>query len=124
MALSSANISGLRFEPITEVRRRSTLIRDQSQPTMRTLATRADADATTELDLATLWSELSRGLCKVTDSYFSESRCYLLTRASAGQAKPVSESALRVLQAVLNECSRSLAQTSPWQLACRAPSSR
>lgn len=70
---------------------------------LRTLATRADADSTAELDLATLWSELSRGLCKVADCYFSESRCYLLTRASAGQARPVPESALRVLQAVLNE---------------------
>jgi len=78
------------------------LVEDR-QVLLRSLATQGNRRATVELNLALLWKELALGLCKVVDCYFSDNRCYLLTRAASGQVAPVSESAMRVLQAVLNE---------------------
>ncbi len=105
MAFSNATITALDFEPNTQVRQRPSLldVSDERQRSLRALATEADARATVDLSLALLWKELALGLCKIVDCYFSDSRCYLLTRATSGQVAPISESAMRVLQAVLNE---------------------
>jgi DNA-binding CsgD family transcriptional regulator len=53
------------------------------------------------ISLALVWDELSRGLCKVRDAYFSDSRCFLVTVATAGPPVAVDEYRLRILENVL-----------------------
>jgi DNA-binding NarL/FixJ family response regulator len=53
------------------------------------------------VSLALLWRELSRGLCKITDGFFSATRCYLLTTTAPGPAQPLEGRRLHILEAVL-----------------------
>jgi DNA-binding NarL/FixJ family response regulator len=51
--------------------------------TLRERAIAADAASTMEMSLALLWRELTRGLCKVVDAFFTDERCYLVVAACA-----------------------------------------
>jgi DNA-binding NarL/FixJ family response regulator len=59
-----------------------------------------DARSTVDLSLPLLWRELTRGLCKVVDGFFTADRCLLLTRANE-IASPLHGRRLRVVEAVL-----------------------
>lgn len=59
-----------------------------------------DARATVELSLPLLWRELTRGLCKVVDGFFTHDRCLLLT-APSENARPIEGRRLRIVEAVL-----------------------
>jgi DNA-binding NarL/FixJ family response regulator len=69
---------------------------------LRLSAISADANATTQLPLARLWRELSRGTSRVLDPFFSDERCYLiLGLESEESATPVAGRRLQILEAVL-----------------------
>ena len=68
----------------------------------RARAIAADASATTEIPLALLWRELTRGTSRVVDAFFSEERCYLVLRLQTAEAAaPVTGRRLEILEAVL-----------------------
>lgn len=70
--------------------------------TVRFAAIAADASSTTDINLSSLWRELVRGISCVVDSFFSESRCYLvLSHRPKGLATPVEGRRLEILEAVL-----------------------
>jgi DNA-binding NarL/FixJ family response regulator len=62
----------------------------------------ADQKTTVELSLALLWRELSLGLCRVVDGFFTDSRCYLVTRSSDGGAPAIAERRRKILEAILS----------------------
>jgi DNA-binding NarL/FixJ family response regulator len=64
-------------------------------------AMRVDARATVQMSLALLWRELSLGLCRIEDGFFSETRCFLLTIRSEGPAQPLQGRRREILEAVL-----------------------
>jgi DNA-binding NarL/FixJ family response regulator len=64
-------------------------------------AIRGDARATVQMSLALLWRELTLGLCKIEDGFFSETRCFLLTSRSEGPAQPLQGRRREILEAVL-----------------------
>jgi DNA-binding CsgD family transcriptional regulator len=74
---------------------------DRDRHSRRALASAADRLATLEIGLALVWQELTRGLCRVVDSYFTVDRCLLLTTKTVGRAVPIEPHRLRVLEAVL-----------------------
>ena len=53
------------------------------------------------MSLALVWEELSLGRCRVVDSFFTEARCYLLTRTVVGPGKPLEDARRRVLESIL-----------------------
>lgn len=64
------------------------------------LAVDADANATTDIHLALLWRELTRGDSTVVHGFFTEERCYLLLELSAAPT-PIEGRRLAILEAVL-----------------------
>lgn len=69
--------------------------------TLRHAAIAVDQCSNVEVSLALVWRELSRGLCKITDGFFSATRCYLLTTPAPGPAQPLQGRRLAILEAVL-----------------------
>lgn len=68
----------------------------------RFAAMEADASSTTDVNLSLVWRELMRGASNVVDSFFSESRCYLLLAACpAERATPIEGRRLEIVEAVL-----------------------
>jgi DNA-binding NarL/FixJ family response regulator len=61
----------------------------------------ADARANVQISLALLWRELSLGLCKIADGFFSETRCFLVTTPAGGPAEPLQGRRREILEAVL-----------------------
>ena len=68
---------------------------------LREAAVRADARATVQMSLGLLWRELSLGLCKIAEGFFSETRCFLVTTPSIGHATPLLGRRREILEAVL-----------------------
>jgi DNA-binding NarL/FixJ family response regulator len=68
--------------------------------TLHDQAVGADAGATTELHLALLWRELSRGVSTIVDSFFTLERCGLVLAPSASPS-PVDNRRLEILKTVL-----------------------
>jgi len=62
----------------------------------------ADQRAAVEISLALLWKELSLGLCRVVDAFFTETRCFLVTLPVQDAAVPVEGRRLQILEALLN----------------------
>lgn len=60
----------------------------------------ADARSIVDLSLPLLWRELTRGLCKVVDGFFTHDRCVLLTSPTES-ARPIEGRRLRIVEAVL-----------------------
>src|SRR6185369_1243288 len=70
---------------------------------LRLSAMAVDATATTEISLALLWRELSRGVSRVVDGFFSDERCYLvLSIKTNGAPTPIEGRRLEILEAVLS----------------------
>jgi DNA-binding NarL/FixJ family response regulator len=69
--------------------------------TARDAVVRAGQRAPVELSLALLWKELSLGLCRVVDAFFTETRCFLVTLPAQGAAVPIEGRRLQILEAVL-----------------------
>jgi DNA-binding NarL/FixJ family response regulator len=61
----------------------------------------ADRRAAVEISLALLWKELSLGLCRVVDAFFTETRCFLVTLPLQGASVPIEGRRLQILEAVL-----------------------
>jgi DNA-binding NarL/FixJ family response regulator len=61
----------------------------------------ADERASVSLALSLLWRELSLGLCKIVDSFFTSTRCYLVTAPALGPAVALEGRRLEILEAVL-----------------------
>lgn len=72
---------------------------DRSLP--REEVIRADTRAAVQMGMALLWRELSLGLCKIADGFFSETRCYLVTTPTVGAAQPLVGRRREILEAVL-----------------------
>jgi DNA-binding NarL/FixJ family response regulator len=68
---------------------------------LRPSAVKADMTATTELPLAMLWRELTRGTSFVLDGFFHADRCFLLVSRRAQPAAPLRGRRLEILEAVL-----------------------
>jgi DNA-binding NarL/FixJ family response regulator len=64
-------------------------------------ATVADERALSEMSLSQLWKELSLGLCKIVDTFFTRSRCTIVTVPAPGPAVPLEGRRLEILEAVL-----------------------
>ena len=78
--------------------------------TARDAAVLADQRAAVEISLALLWKELSLGLCRVVDAFFTETRCFLVTLPAQGAAVPIEGRRLQILEAVLaGECQKRIA---------------
>jgi len=73
---------------------------DQTIPPLHAAAMAADACATTDLHLKLLWSELTRGISRIVDSFFTDERCYLLLALNATPT-PIEGRRLEILEAVL-----------------------
>lgn len=69
--------------------------------TLRQLALAADAQATSRLELSTLWSELLLRECHVVDEFFSSTRCFLLTSPGKASGEPLAGRRLRIVEDVL-----------------------
>ncbi len=85
----------VRFEPVPRP------VKLEERSLLREEVERADARANVQLSLALLWKELSLGLCKVAEAYFTESRCYLVTTPTVGPATPLLGRRREILEAVL-----------------------
>jgi DNA-binding NarL/FixJ family response regulator len=69
---------------------------------LRLAAMAIDASSTTEFSLSLLWRELSRGISRVVDGFFSDMRCYLvLSLKTNASATPIEGRRLEILEAVL-----------------------
>ena len=62
----------------------------------------ADAATTVEMSLALLWKELSLGLCKVIDTFFTDAKCVMLTSATGEPVAPLEVRRLAILEQVLS----------------------
>ena len=69
-------------------------------PGLRDAARAADARASIELSLPLLWRELTRGLCRIVDGFFTPSRCLLVTSPTQN-AVPLAGRRLHVVEAIL-----------------------
>jgi DNA-binding NarL/FixJ family response regulator len=67
----------------------------------RSDAVLADQRAAVEISLALLWKELSLGLCRVVDAFFTPERCFLVTLPVEEAAVPLEGRRLQILEAVL-----------------------
>lgn len=68
---------------------------------MRSPALLADERASVGIALALLWRELSLGLCKIVDSFFTSTRCFLVTEPTPGPAVALEGRRLQIVEAVL-----------------------
>ena len=69
---------------------------------LRDRAITADASATIDVNLALFWRELVSGLCRVTDSFFTEERCYLILAPTLGAPdSPIAGRRREILESVL-----------------------
>lgn len=68
--------------------------------TLRRAAIAADASTTTDIHLALLWRELSRGVSAVFDGFFTDERCYLVLALQEKPA-PIEGRRLQILELVL-----------------------
>jgi len=76
--------------------------RDRGNANVRQEAVLADASATTEISLALLWREPTRGLWRVVDAFFTETRCYVLVSGCYGEPPlPPAGRRLEILESVL-----------------------
>jgi DNA-binding NarL/FixJ family response regulator len=74
----------------------------EAQNALRLAAMAADANGSSEVSLALLWRQLARGMSRVVDGFFSESRCYLVLALRTGQpATPALARRMEILEAVL-----------------------
>lgn len=64
------------------------------------LAQLVDSRTTVHLSLSLLWRELTRGLCKVVDGFFTPTRCLLVTTPTAS-AVPFEGRRLRIVESIL-----------------------
>lgn len=87
------NLEGARLQSSSS----STL---QARMALRERAISADAASNLEISLALLWRELTHGLCRIVDGFFTEERCYLVL-ASHGAPSPLEGRRLEVLAKVL-----------------------
>ncbi len=69
---------------------------------LRPSAVKADMTATSELPLALLWRELTRGVSSIFDGFFHGDRCYLLIAKRAKHLPALQGRRLEILEAVLN----------------------
>lgn len=101
MTTSSTSYAVLkRFEAPKAHARPPLLPSEQAEGTLHDEAVLADRGATVRMSLALLWRELSLGLCRIVDTFFTEQRCFLVTRpTSAGT--PIEGRRLQILEAVL-----------------------
>jgi DNA-binding NarL/FixJ family response regulator len=76
-------------------------VQAEERTQLQTEAMRVDARATVQMSLALLWRELTLGLCRIEDGFFSETRCFLLTTRTEGQAQPLQGRRREILEAVL-----------------------
>jgi DNA-binding NarL/FixJ family response regulator len=68
---------------------------------LRERALSANACTSVDIGLRLLWRELSLGLCRVSDSFSTEERCFLVTETVAGPALPITGRRLEILEGVL-----------------------
>jgi DNA-binding NarL/FixJ family response regulator len=62
----------------------------------------ADASSSSTVDVSEVWRELVSGSCSIVDSFFSETRCYLmLEHVSSAAATPIVGRRLQIVEAVL-----------------------
>jgi DNA-binding CsgD family transcriptional regulator len=104
------------------------LSRLNDESMLRATAVLRDSESQMSLALPRLWKELSLGLCRITDSFFTVTRCFLVTRASGESCTPLDALSLQVLEAVLGEavCQNSVAldlDVAPSTVAARTRSS-
>lgn len=65
-------------------------------------AVAADAASSMEISLALLWKELTRGVCRVVQSFFTEQRCFVVVAASdPSSAASLTGRRLAILESVL-----------------------
>jgi DNA-binding NarL/FixJ family response regulator len=74
---------------------------DNKGLSLRDAAQAVDARASIELSLPLLWRELTRGLCKIVDGFFTPSRCLLVTSPTQ-KAVPLEGRRLHVVEAILS----------------------
>jgi DNA-binding NarL/FixJ family response regulator len=87
------------FLPLPEIPSPPGALRDEA------IANDAIGDAS--LPLARLWRELVQGECKVVDTFFSRTRCYVVTAPVEGRPAPrLDRRALEVLESVLRGCAQ------------------
>lgn len=108
--------------------RRAGLSCPNDENVLRATAVLRDSESQMSLALPRLWKELSLGLCRIADSFFTETRCFLITRASGESGAPLDAESLRVLEAVLGDgiCQNSVAldlRVAPSTVATRTRSS-
>jgi len=67
---------------------------------LRELAAAADQLSAVHVSLSVLWHEISRGLCKIVDGFFTSDRCLLVTQ-NADPASPLEGRKLEIVEAIL-----------------------
>ncbi len=65
-----------------------------------------DATGDTTLPLAHLWRELVQGECKIVDTFFSGTRCYVVSERAAAGAPRLEGRAREVLELLLRGCAQ------------------
>jgi DNA-binding NarL/FixJ family response regulator len=103
VTFSSNVLSGAVRDSAGTVRRASPQCVSQSPvEALRRQAVLADAAATVQMSLALLWKELTLGLCKVVETFTTDSRCVMLTSAVGEPAVPLEGRRLMILEQVLS----------------------
>ena len=72
-----------------------------TQLSLRLKAIALDEQVAPSLSLAPLWRELSQGLRRVADGFFTADRCYLLLAANRAPTRPLEKRRIEILEAVL-----------------------
>lgn len=65
-------------------------------------AVASDSRTSMSINLALLWRELSLGLCKVVDAFFTDTRCYLVTTPTPEPPRSIDRRRLRIVEAILS----------------------
>jgi DNA-binding NarL/FixJ family response regulator len=60
------------------------------------------ADGPSVIPLATIWAQLTEGICSVTDTFFSSARCYLVVRSNARVVRQLGGTRLAILERILS----------------------
>ena len=85
----------------------SSVVASDVHRALREEAIENDAIASEPVPLALFWRALTRGVCRVVDTFFTSSRCYVVTAGLAGQTeRAVCGRTLLILERILSGASQ------------------
>ena len=81
----------------------SSVVASEVHRAMRDEAVSSDALSDAQVPLALFWQALKSGVCRVVDTFFTSSRCYVITAGVACHAEPALEGRrLEILERILS----------------------